>query len=171
MEYRKLTDLTKLPNNPRTISIEDMERLQASIQKFWVLEARPLILSNRTGELVIIGGNMRYEACKKLGIKEVPTELIEGLSEADEKEIIIRDNVSNGSWDMDTLANEWSSEPLIAWWVDISFWGKEEKEEKDISDSIKEEYQILINCQDELEQIDVFEKIQELNLSCTIKII
>lgn len=66
MEYRKLTDLTKLANNPRTISIEDMERLQASIQKFGVLEARPLILSNRTGELVIIGGNMRYEACKKL---------------------------------------------------------------------------------------------------------
>lgn len=66
MEYRKLTDLKKLENNPRTISIEDMERLQASIQKFGVLEARPLILSNRTGELVIIGGNMRYEACKKL---------------------------------------------------------------------------------------------------------
>ena len=95
MEIRKLSELKKLENNPRTIKSEDMDRLIASIKKFGLLEARPLILSNRTGELVIIGGNMRYEACKKLGIKEVPTELIENLSEEDERELVIRDNVSN----------------------------------------------------------------------------
>lgn len=38
MQYLPLTALTKLANNPRTISIEDMERLQASIKKFGVLE-------------------------------------------------------------------------------------------------------------------------------------
>ena len=47
-EYRKLSDLKKLPNNPRTITREDMQKLKASIKKFGVLEARPLILSDRT---------------------------------------------------------------------------------------------------------------------------
>jgi len=131
MEYRNINELKKLENNPRTISKEDMEKLKASIKKFWVLEARPLILSNRTWELVIIGWNMRYEACKQLWIKEVPTELIENLTEEDEKEIIIRDNVSNWEWDMEQLANEWDTEKLIDWWVDINFETVEPTAEED----------------------------------------
>ncbi len=59
MEYRNITELKKLENNPRIITNSDMNKLVESIKKFGVLEARPLILSNRTGELVIIGGNMR----------------------------------------------------------------------------------------------------------------
>lgn len=131
MQYRNINQLKKLENNPRTISKEDMEKLKASIKKFWVLEARPLILSNRTWELVIIGWNMRYEACKQLWIKEVPTELIENLTEEDEKEIIIRDNVSNWEWDMEQLANEWDAEKLIDWWVDINFETVEPTAEED----------------------------------------
>lgn len=77
MEYRKLSELVKLTNNPRTIEKTDMDRLTASIAKFGVLPGRPLILSNRTGELVIICGNQRYEVCKKLKIQEVPTDLME----------------------------------------------------------------------------------------------
>lgn len=119
--YRKLTDLEKLQWNPRTIKKEDMDRLIQSIKSFWVIEWRPFLLSNRTGKLVIIWGNQRYEACKKLWIKEVPTHLIEWLTEEQEKEIIIRDNVSNGEWDMDLLANEWDTQSLIDWWVDINF--------------------------------------------------
>lgn len=98
--YRKLVDLRKLPNNPRTIKKADMERLKKSIKDNPdYFEARPLILSDRTGELVILAGNQRYEAAKALGMDEVPTFLIEGLTEEREREIIIRDNVSNGGWD------------------------------------------------------------------------
>lgn len=140
VQYRKLSELTKLENNPRYILDKDMEKLKASIKKFWVLEGRPLILSNRTGELVIIAGNMRYEACKALGIEEVPTELItvEMLEEIvkrhfketwelitieqAEKEIIIRDNVSSGEWDMSSLANNWDLEDLAEWWVEGAEW-------------------------------------------------
>ena len=131
MKIRKLSELKKLENNPRTISSEDMDRLVSSINKFWVIEARPLILSNRTGELVIIWGNMRYEACKKLGIKDVPTELIENLSEEDEKEIIIRDNVCNGDWNMEVLESEWDSEDLKDWGVDIPFTDEDPEVEED----------------------------------------
>jgi hypothetical protein len=120
MEYRKLQDLTKLPNNPRVIRDAQFKTLCDSIRdNREYFEARPLILSNRTGELVIIAGNQRYEAAKFLKLEEVPTYLIEGLTVEREREIIIRDNVTNGEFDWDALANEWSDLPLAEWGVDL----------------------------------------------------
>lgn len=120
MQYRKLNELKKLPNNPRIIRDKQFKTLCDSIRdnpKYF--EARPIILSDRTGEMVIIAGNQRYEAAKSLKLKEVPTFLIEGLDEAKEREIIIRDNISNGEFDFDLLANEWSDLPLVEWGVDL----------------------------------------------------
>jgi DNA modification methylase len=62
---------------------------------------------------------MRYSAAKALKLKEVPTYLIEGLTEAKEREIVIRDNISNGEFDFDILANEWSDLPLLDWGLDL----------------------------------------------------
>ena len=121
MQYRKLTDLKKLENNPRIIRDKQFKTLCDSIRdnpKYF--EARPVILSDRTGSLVIIAGNQRYEAAKSLKLKEVPTFLIEGLTEEKEKEIVIRDNISNGEFDWDILANEgWDSLPLADWGVPL----------------------------------------------------
>lgn len=118
--YRPLSELKKLENNPRTIKKQDMERLKTSIKDNPdYFEARPLILSNRTGELVILAGNQRYEAAKALGMAEVPTVLLEGLTEEREREIVIRDNVANGEWDMDALANEWDADLLREWGVEV----------------------------------------------------
>ena len=120
VEYRKLSELHKLDGNPRTIKDRDLVKLMQSIRdnpKYF--EVRPLILSNRTGKLVILGGNQRYEASLALGLTEVPTGLIEGLTEEQEKEIIIRDNVNNGEWDWDLLANDWDSVLLDQWGVNV----------------------------------------------------
>ena len=118
--YRPIADLKELPGNPRTIKKDQFEKLKTSIKdNADYFEARPLILSNRTGELVILAGNQRYKASKALGLKEVPTILLEGLSEEREKEIIIRDNVENGEWNIDMLANEWNPDDLISWGVEL----------------------------------------------------
>lgn len=51
--YRSTETLKKLENNPRTISEEQLQKLKESIQKNPdYFEARPIILSDRTGELV-----------------------------------------------------------------------------------------------------------------------
>lgn len=119
--YRKLSEIKKLDGNPRKITKEQLETLKQSIEKNKdYFEARPLILSNRTGELVIIAGNQRYEACKQLGIEECPTVLIEGLTEEREKEIIIRDNVSNGEWDEELLKG-WDVDLLQEWGLEFAF--------------------------------------------------
>ncbi len=41
------------------------------------------------------------------------------LSEAEKKEFVIADNASFGEWDFDKLANEWDSEELNSWGVDV----------------------------------------------------
>lgn len=87
-KYRKLSELHELPGNPRTIKKDQFEKLKKSIKdNADYFEARPIILSNRTGKLVIIAGNQRYKAAKAIGMTEVPTILLEGLSEEREREI------------------------------------------------------------------------------------
>lgn len=41
------------------------------------------------------------------------------LSEAEQREFIIKDNVGFGDWDMDALANEWDAEELDDWGLDV----------------------------------------------------
>lgn len=120
VEYRAIADLKELPGNPRTIKKDQFEKLKTSIKdNADYFEARPIILSDRTGELVILAGNQRYKAAKAIGLKEVPTILLPNLTEEREKEIIIRDNVENGDWDWDALANEWDAGMLDSWGVDL----------------------------------------------------
>lgn len=116
IEYRPLSELKKLENNPRIIKKKDFERLKQSVKDNPdYFEARPLILSDRTGELVIIAGNQRYEAAKALGMEEVPTVLLKGLDQEREREIVIRDNINNGEWDFDELFNSWDADMLSKW--------------------------------------------------------
>lgn len=118
VEYRPISELHELEGNPRTIKKDQFEKLKTSIKDNPdYFEARPIILSDRTGELVILAGNQRYKAAKALGMTEVPTILLPNLTEEREKELIIRDNVENGDWDWDALFNEWDTDNLQTWGV------------------------------------------------------
>ena len=67
------------PNNPRIIKDFKFNKLVKSIKEFpEMLELRPIIVNQEGG---IIGGNMRYRACKELGLKEVFIIRAESLSE------------------------------------------------------------------------------------------
>lgn len=120
LQYRSIKDLKKLPGNPRTIKEKDMDTLVKSIKDNPdYFEARPLILSDRTGELIILAGNQRYEAARMVGLEQVPTYLLENLTPEREQEIIIRDNISNGEWDWDVLTNEWDTDLLDLWGLEL----------------------------------------------------
>ena len=122
--YREIESLKKAENNPRTISEEQLLKLQKSIQDNPdYFEARPIILSDRTGVLMIIAGNQRYEACVRLGMKEVPTVLISNLTEEKEREIMVRDNVNNGEWDNAKLVY-WDVDELKDWELSCPLLGK-----------------------------------------------
>lgn len=106
IEYRNISDLELLKNNPRKITKANFEKLVDSIRinGFW--EHRAIPLSDRTGKLAVLAGHQRIRAAKRLKKKQVPTILYSGLTEEQEKEIILRDNVNNGEWDDNILKND-----------------------------------------------------------------
>ena len=136
--YRKIADLTLLENNPRKISSKDMAKLVDSIRinGFW--QHRPIPLSDRTGKLVVLGGHQRIKAAKKLKMTEVPTILYQNLTEEQEADIVLRDNINNGQWDVNLLDDGWKDK------VDFGFIGLDipdfgEDEEKKSKKKAKDE--------------------------------
>lgn len=120
IEYRELAKLKPNPKNPRKATEEDIKALAASIeQNPDFFEARPILLSDRTGEFVIIGGEQRYKAAKFLNLKEAPTILFSGLTEEREDEIMNRDNTHSGTWDIKKLES-WDANKLSSWGVPIA---------------------------------------------------
>lgn len=115
-KLRPIEELVKYERNPRKITEVDLAKLIQSIRDNGeYFNARPIILSDRTGELVIIAGNQRYEAAKFLEMDVVPTYLISGLTEQKEKEILVRDNVNQGTFDHDLLSADFDVIDLEAW--------------------------------------------------------
>lgn len=166
VRYYAIEELQLLEDNPRTITKKQLETLKTSIKNnpdFF--EARPLILSNRTGKNVILAGNQRYRAAQALGMKQVPAVLLEGLDEEREKEIVIRDNVSNGAWDFDVLANNWDESLLQEWGVECSWAQSEEKERTDIEPDIFT-LKIEVECESEQQQQELYEEFVERGLKC-----
>ncbi len=113
----KISDVKANPNNPRIIKDDKFAKLVQSIKDFpQMLEIRPIVVN---ADMVVLGGNMRLRACKEAGLKEVPIILADNLTEEQQKEFIIKDNVSFGQWNFDTIANEWDDENLDKWGFDV----------------------------------------------------
>ena len=107
----------KNPNNPRIIKDDKFIKLVKSIKEFpKMLEIRPIVVN---ADMVVLGGNMRLKACKEAGLKEVPIIKASDLTEDEQRQFIIKDNVSGGEWDWEMLANEWDSEQLEEWGLDV----------------------------------------------------
>jgi hypothetical protein len=147
----KISEIKPNPNNPRVIKDDKFKKLVASIREFpKMLELRPIVVN---ADMVVLGGNMRLKALKELGLKEAPIIKIDDLTEDQQKEFIIKDNVGFGEWDWEQLANEWDSELLTEWgldvWqqpveVDYSLLDEEDLSEElsDMADGVKKAIQI-----------------------------
>ena len=113
----KINELKLNNNNPRIIKEDKFKKLVKSIREFpEMLELRPIVIDE---DNVILGGNMRYRACQKAGIKEVPIKIAKGLTEDQKREFVIKDNASFGDWEWDILGNEWNTNELDDWGVDV----------------------------------------------------
>jgi DNA modification methylase len=114
IEKKKISDLIPAPYNPRQSTAKQEKHLKESLEKFGLVE--PIIFNKQTG--YIVGGHFRVRELKKLGITEIECVIVD-LNEADEKELNIRLNANTGSWDWDTLANDWDVVDLDKWGLDI----------------------------------------------------
>lgn len=108
-----------LPANPRFIRNDRYEKLKKSIQEDPEMTTlREVLVVPRGKAFVIIGGNMRYQAFKELGWKQIPCKVLpEGTDAKKLRAIATKDNVNFGDWDHDLLANEWNEIELLEWGV------------------------------------------------------
>jgi DNA modification methylase len=117
MQKVKLSDIRPNPNNPRVIKDDKFKKLVKSITDFpQMLELRPIVVND---EMIVLGGNMRLKALEHLGIKETYIIKASDLTQKQEQEFIIKDNVGYGEWDWNQLANEWDVEDLDDWGLDL----------------------------------------------------
>jgi len=114
------------PNNPRVIKNNRFQLLVRSIKEFpQMLEIRPIVVND---DMVVLGGNMRLRACKDAGLTEIFIIKASDLSEQQQNEFVIKDNVEFGEWDIDILANNFERDVLLQYGI----------LEKEISDGVDE---------------------------------
>lgn len=123
----KLKDLKPNQKNPRFIRDSKFIQLKESIDGFPKgLKYRPIIVNE---DNVIIGGNMRHKALVELGYKEIPEEWVmmeDEFTEEERRRFVIVDNLGFGEWDYDMLGNEWDTEELGTWGMDV--WQPQEED-------------------------------------------
>lgn len=128
MEIVKINEVKLNPENPRIIKDDKFKKLVKSIKDFpEMLNIRPIVVNK---DMIILGGNMRYKACKEAGLKEIPV-IITDLTEDQQKEFLIKDNTSGGEWDWEALKNNWDVELLDEWGLDIPIDEKIDKLKED----------------------------------------
>lgn len=120
----KVSNIKPNAANPRLIKDDKFKKLVTSLSEFpEMMEKRPMVcVTDVDGKLFPLGGNMRLRAIQELGMKEIPdtwVALADDWTEEKRKEFTIKDNSNYGSWDWDQLANEWDSEQLSDWGVDV----------------------------------------------------
>jgi hypothetical protein len=104
------------PNNPRVIKDDKFKKLVQSIKDLpEMAEVRPVVVNT---DMVVLGGNMRLKAMREAGWKDVPIHVVD-WDEDKQRQFIIKDNVSGGEWDWEMLANEWDTEELQGWGLDL----------------------------------------------------
>lgn len=114
-KFIKVSAIRPNNRNPRFISDSSFSTLCKLIEKYpKFLEKRPIVIESWENP-VILAGNMRFRALKKLKHKKIPSAWVttaETLSPEEKEAFMLIDNNQLGQWDFEMLANEFDIELL-----------------------------------------------------------
>ncbi len=117
VEKLKLSKIKLNPSNPRLIKDDKFAKLVQSLRDFpEMADIRPIVVNK---DMVILGGNMRFKAMKEAGWKECPVIVADNLTEEQEREFIVKDNVGFGDWDLAIINSDFDRDELINWGFDF----------------------------------------------------
>ena len=140
MQLINIQEVRPNENNPRFIKDYKFKKLVKSIKEFpQMLKLRPIVVNS---DMVVLGGNMRLKACKEAGLKEVWVLKADDLTEQQQREFIVKDNVGFGEWDWDVLGNEWDTQQLEDWGLEFMPFEEEEvleAKEDDFDEALPEQ--------------------------------
>jgi len=128
---KEVDTLIPYVNNTRTHSQEQVQQIASSIKEFGF--TNPILIDEKNG---VIAGHGRIMAAQLLGIKEVPTITLTGLSEAQIKAYIIADNklALNAGWDEELLKVEIQGLKDVDFDIDILGFNQDELDELGLDD-------------------------------------
>ncbi len=109
----RLDELTDYYKNPRSLSEKEFKQLKTSLDKFGMID-KPIV--NADSAHTIIGGHQRKHVLEATGVKEIECWIPDReLTDKEVEELNIRLNKNTGSWDFDTLADEFDLDELLDW--------------------------------------------------------
>ena len=165
---KKLADIKPYEKNPRK-NDNAVDEVANSIKEFGFKV--PIVIDK---DNVIVCGHTRYKASKKLGLEVVPCVVADDLTEEQIKAYRLADNkVSElAEWDIDLLGEE--LEDIFD--IDMSDFGFDlledeptaPTERKDLSDKVGETYEVIIECDSEEQQAEIYERVRKEGLSCRV---
>lgn len=109
-DYRDISTLHNWEHNPRSMTKDGLARLIKQIKKLGVY--KPLVI---TEDGTVLGGNMRLQALRELGQKQVWVSVVDAPSEEKKIEYALSDNDRAGKYEADQLANLIGNFPDVEW--------------------------------------------------------
>lgn len=179
IEYIEPSRLSNYEKNSRTHSADQITQIAKSIKEFGF--TNPVLIDADNG---IIAGHGRVAAAKQMGMAMVPCLRLTNLTDEQKRAYIIADNklALNAGWDLDVLKMELQS--LADLGFDLPLIGFSEDELKDLlpvddygkgkdSDSengfvYSEKFSIVVECDNEQHQQEVFDKFQKDGYVCRV---
>ena len=165
--YRNIKELKPYKKNAKKHPKEQVERIANSIKEFGFTQ--PVIIDSNN---CVVAGHGRILGAKKAGLKQVPTVMLEDLTEEQIKAYRLVDNKLNESdWDYSLLDEELG---VLSEDIDMSLFGfddmlsDEELEKKKIEFEIKEKYEVHIICKDEKQMEQVYNKTKGMGIDCKL---
>lgn len=165
--YRNIKELKPYKKNAKKHPKEQVEQIANSIKEFGFTQ--PVIIDSNS---CVVAGHGRILGAKKAGLTQVPTVMLEDLTEEQIKAYRLVDNKLNESdWDFSLLDEELGilsddiNMELFGFDTDMS---DEELEKKKIEFEIKEKYEVHIICKNEKQMEQVYNKTKGLGMECKL---
>lgn len=169
--YRNIKDLKPYKKNAKKHPKEQVERIANSIKEFGFTQ--PVIIDSNN---CVVAGHGRILGAKKAGLKQVPTVMLEDLTEEQIKAYRLVDNKLNESdWDFSLLDEELGilsddiDMELFGFDTDMSDEELEKEMEREVKFRTKEKHLVIVPCKSERETIKVQKEIEQLGYKCDVK--
>ena len=167
----KISALKEYESNPRLINDEAVDKVAASIKEFGFKV--PIIVDENN---VIVAGHTRKLAAQSIGMEEVPVTIADDLTEDQIKAFRLADNrvAEFSEWDFEKLEEEingiendftgFSAEDIK------KMFGDDDEEESfdDVGDDLEKTMEVIIECDDEKTQQELYERLTEEGYSCRV---
>jgi ParB-like chromosome segregation protein Spo0J len=177
IQHRQVADLVPYAYNARTHSPAQVAQIAASIGEFGF--TNPVLIAP---DSTLIAGHGRVLAARQLGLATVPCIVLDGLTDAQLRAYVLADNklALNAGWDDALLAQELQA--LEAEGFDLALTGFAQADldsllGKGAGDTggaddggidYQERFAVVVECADEADQAEIYERLTGLGLSCKV---